>query len=798
MKLRFLALLPLLCPLAHAQEPPMVPTVVWIPDGADAQMSTSSTVSAWFSPQTAITWPTRPAGFGPKQRFAEVSTVAEFQEIRIRQTFDFATPSDTLKLTLKHEAAALDVYLNGNPVISLAADGLPAADAAGFRHYDLSRYIGTLAATGNLLALHVRGNIAVPILHGTTSKLGLSSIGFDPISMRMREGGPPITFRVFRETPFSFSSQVDIRGIGENPASLADFKVRKNGNQVPLSAFSTDAAFFDARFSGSETSAIYEISATDEVHAEAQETLEIKFPKLPTAIPIIIPRNDFVVSRTALSGEGSLSQAIENAESMPGLETIGFSNDEGVPFSSSPVTVHLASGTLASPGLSEGFTINGPQSPGRVTIQSQALGGPLFYISGASGAASSQNLTLRRLVIAGSSPAVTSLRYNGSMLIEDCEFTGSGNALDLYGIRSAPVIRRCLFTGNSGYCIRSTSGLPPLIENCTFTANSGTSLDFSNTPTLLHCTFTGNPFRIVSGAVRFQNCLLTAETADIKLTNSDFDQGGNLFAGVLQAGKPVTAKHPSSRALPTTSAARLGTLGSNGGFTRSIPILADSPALDLGLPPATTSPAYDQRGTPYLRSVGPAPDAGAYEIQFKASDLIIGLQTDPQYDPITGLYFQFVVVHNTTPWTLTGFRLWASVLPSDATLYNASGPGYLDVAGPVPPSDYRVVILQYQAPRPDLRLLVSLDISLLSGSNLPSAAVASLPSAECSVETGAQPCLRFPSVAGRSYQVETSEDLIHWRTTGPSLRAESGQIHWQDPDPSPPARRYYRIADLGN
>ena len=795
MKRWFFGLLLLVCTPAHAQEPPVVPTIVWIADGADARISTSSTApSGWFNPATTVTWATLPAGFGPRLRFAEVSTVSEFQEIRLRQTFDFATPSDTLTLSLKHQAAALDVYLNGQSVLSLAATALPPADASGFRHYDLSPHIGMLPAAGNLLALHVRGNIAVPILHGTTNQIGLSSIGIDPTATRLPEGGGPLRFRVFRNESAT-SARIELSGVGGTATALSDFSIRQNGTPVGITAPVSGSPYFLATFSGTETSLVYEITALDDAHAEAKETFTLKPVLSSSPISCEIPFNDVLVSRTASSGEGSLRQAIENAERLPGLETIGFSQEEGVPFHIAPITVALESGSSGANGLSEGFTLEGPSSPGRVTIQTS--GSPLFYIAGGSGAASTQNLTLRRLVIAGSSLAVSSLRYNGTMLIEGCEFIGSGKALDLYGINSAPVIRRCLFSGSST-AIRSTSGLPPLIENCTF-VSGGTCLEFSNAPTVVHCTFTGNPLRIASGTARFRNCLLTAETSDIKLINTDFDQGGNLFAGVLQAGKPVAAKHPDSLAIPTSSAARLGELGTHGGFTRSIPILADSPALDLGILSPTLPPQSDQRGTPYLRRVGPAPDAGAYELQINASDLVIGLQTDPQYDPISRLYFQFVLVHNTTPWTLSGFRLRASILPSDATLYNASGDGYLDVAGPIPPAEYRVVILQYQAPRPDLRLLVSLNLDLLPGSDLPQTATTiRIPILECMVKPNASPRLRFPTEAGGSYQIQISDDLLHWQPAGPTLRSESDLIEWTDPDPAPPKKRWYRIADPGN
>ena len=67
----------------------------------------------------------------------------------------------------------------------------------------------------------------------------------------------------------------------------------------------------------------------------------------------------------------------------------------------------------------------------------------------------------------------------------------------------------------------------------------------------------------------------------------------------------------SGNNLPFGAALNLGTLGSYGGPTQTIPLLAGSAALDAGSNP--TGPATDQRGKG--RTSGPATDIGAYERQ---------------------------------------------------------------------------------------------------------------------------------------------------------------------------------------
>jgi hypothetical protein len=58
----------------------------------------------------------------------------------------------------------------------------------------------------------------------------------------------------------------------------------------------------------------------------------------------------------------------------------------------------------------------------------------------------------------------------------------------------------------------------------------------------------------------------------------------------------------------------LGTLRDNGGTTSTIAPQSHSPAIDAGVNEFGTSLPYDQRGMPFARTVGAAPDIGAYEI----------------------------------------------------------------------------------------------------------------------------------------------------------------------------------------
>ena len=65
---------------------------------------------------------------------------------------------------------------------------------------------------------------------------------------------------------------------------------------------------------------------------------------------------------------------------------------------------------------------------------------------------------------------------------------------------------------------------------------------------------------------------------------------------------------------------RLGHLSDNGGPTKTIPLLVNSPALDVG---AANGQSTDQRGTGFPRTLGAGTDIGAYERQPGAIDDVI-------------------------------------------------------------------------------------------------------------------------------------------------------------------------------
>lgn len=80
-----------------------------------------------------------------------------------------------------------------------------------------------------------------------------------------------------------------------------------------------------------------EVVVLDDVSAESDETIELNLLTGDTGfddsensrVSIVIEANDFTVTSVNDSGEGTLRQAIRNANNFPGLDTVSFSSEHG-------------------------------------------------------------------------------------------------------------------------------------------------------------------------------------------------------------------------------------------------------------------------------------------------------------------------------------------------------------------------------------------------------------------------------------------------------------------------------------
>jgi predicted outer membrane repeat protein len=165
-----------------------------------------------------------------------------------------------------------------------------------------------------------------------------------------------------------------------------------------------------------------------------------------------------------------------------------------------------------------------------------------------------------------------------------------------------------------------------------FSADGGGILA-SGELTLIDSTVSGNFATDSGGGIRALGAVTLHNTIVAK--NSAGETGADIFSRRIGSPPPsITAAHSligSNSGSGLTEAQtpdangnligtrtnpidpRLGPLADNGGSTRTHALLPGSPATNAAVIVANAQ--YDQRGPPYLRVYGPAPDMGAFELQ---------------------------------------------------------------------------------------------------------------------------------------------------------------------------------------
>jgi parallel beta-helix repeat protein len=270
------------------------------------------------------------------------------------------------------------------------------------------------------------------------------------------------------------------------------------------------------------------------------------------------------------------------------------------------------SGNTASPGYSNGFgggMYNEESSP--VLVNVTFTGNSTKGASGRGGG----------MYTFGGSPTLMDVTFSGN--------TASNHGGGLYNRESDMVLVNVTFSGNSassnGGGMYSAGSVSPTLTNVTFSANSaeaygGGMWTTSSSPTLTNVTFSGNTAGLWGGGM--YNDASTALIRDtIFWGNSAAGGGAQLAIGGTGGGvlKPSVSDSVVQGGCPGLSTCsnilstdpRLGTLGDNGGYTETIPLLAGSSAIDSGND--DTCAATDQRGM--LRPQGSHCDMGAFEYQ---------------------------------------------------------------------------------------------------------------------------------------------------------------------------------------
>ncbi|HEY1379339.1 MAG TPA: choice-of-anchor Q domain-containing protein, partial [Gemmataceae bacterium] len=362
--------------------------------------------------------------------------------------------------------------------------------------------------------------------------------------------------------------------------------------------------------------------------------------------------NSYVVTNTSASGAGSLTDAISQANTNPGVDTIGFNTDSsaGTDFTK-PQTITLT----AVLSVSDGLVVFGPGA-NLLTIKQTGTSG-VFSVS--SGAASFylQGVTLTGGRTTGSGGGVA-VAGQTDVTITDTVITGNsvggtGGAINMASggsleMRNSTLANNTAAGTDGGGAIAfggtvSTNGYAPFfnVDNTTISGNtapSGSAVSmrntFSGTLNIRNSTITGNTATTSSAAtatvgfggaiarvsgtaastVNISSSLITGNSATAANGRPDLSSNTGLVVVTDHSLFGNTAGFPTGYVLgpgdlPVGTAPNLSPLLNSGGPEPTFYPLAGSPLIDAGTD--AVGSGLDQRGFP--RNIGAASDIGAVE-----------------------------------------------------------------------------------------------------------------------------------------------------------------------------------------
>jgi predicted outer membrane repeat protein len=357
-------------------------------------------------------------------------------------------------------------------------------------------------------------------------------------------------------------------------------------------------------FGEGQSSAVLAVDVVDDVAAEAIEMVTLTLSPDPgySVAPgagraqLTIAQNDTVVTTTADSGEGSLRQAILNANALQGSHTITFDTEVG-PFAE-PQTIVLE---RPLPELTSDLTIDGRIEDRLWRATGVTVSGDrkhrVFKV-GAKGRVIVRNLTIAD----GRAGVGAGLVNEGEVVVRGVTFLGNeaeqqGGALANSGGELTAI--NSTFTGNgaavSGGALANLSGAAT-VTNCTFSENTAPR--------------GGGLFS--DGTLLLRNTILANSDGDADCVSvGEWDAAGtnNLIEANEGCGTPVITADP-----------RLGSFGGYNGPTSTFPLGTGSPAINLGDNDSAVDEngeplVWDQRGNGDPRFVGGFTDIGAFEHQ---------------------------------------------------------------------------------------------------------------------------------------------------------------------------------------
>ncbi|MBH8564824.1 cadherin-like domain-containing protein [Nostoc sp. CENA67] len=446
------------------------------------------------------------------------------------------------------------------------------------------------------------------------------------------EGGSNGVYRISRSDTTG-DLTVNLTIDGSSTAATADYtlsggSVSISGNTLPVTI--TDGnSFVDIN-----------LAAFDDSTTEVNETLTLNLDtgtgytidSTNNTATVTITDNDTVVTNTNDSGEGSLRQAILNANANPGADTITFAGS--VFTDATPDTITLTSGELV---ITDDVTIQGTGA-NQLTVSGNNAS-RVFNISNSGTDATIDALTIANgnsingggiLINSNASLVLTNSTISNNNSGGNFGGAGIGNRGGTLNVINSTISGNTSSSFGGGIASQGTLTVTnSTISGNTAASRNGGGLIVGGVITLISSTITNNTAGNAGGGVAAFFGTTTAQNTIIAgnfdTSNQAPDISGNITgdannligsltgtSGTIGTGSDITFASAGITNINQVLAA----LANNGGTTQTHALVAGSAAINAGnnalVPSGVTT---DQRGTGFNRISRNTVDIGAYEVQ---------------------------------------------------------------------------------------------------------------------------------------------------------------------------------------